>query len=178
MIYVTPSWLYFATVVDAKGPDATLAQRIARWIKEVGLLHYTYNSDREIALRALLRQASLMAGIPEDQTAEDNDPDSDVEDMDIRAAVPEESAPGESQSNAAAERAARSVEDQVRTMKLALEARLSCKIPTDHIIMRWLVEHAAVLLTNFHYADDDGKSGYERLHGHRDRHRIPEFGGQ
>ena len=126
-------------MADAKGPDATLVQRIARWTKEIGLLHYTYRSDREIALRALLRQASIMAGIPEDQIAEDNDPDSDVEDMDIRAAVPEESAPGESQSNGAAERAVRSLEDQIRTMKLALEARLSCQIPTDHIIMRWLV---------------------------------------
>ena len=84
VIYVKPFRLYFATVVDVKGPDAALVKRISRWITEIGLMHYTYRSDREAALRALLRQAALQAGVPADQISEDVDPDSDAEETSIR----------------------------------------------------------------------------------------------
>ena len=92
------------------------------------------------------------------------------------AAVPEESAPGESASNGAAERAIQMVEDQLRTMKHALEARLGVKIPCSHQIMRWMLEHAAMLLTNYHCSSDDHLTGYQRLHGHACTNRLPEFG--
>ena len=63
--------------------------------------------------------------------------------------APESSPEGSSQSNGIAERAVQSVEGQVRTMKLALERRVSCKIPVDHKIMTWMVESAADLLNKF-----------------------------
>ena len=67
------------------------------------------------------------------------------------------------------------VEDQLRTMKIALEDRLAVKIPLEHPLTRWMVEHAAMLLTHYHVSPEDGKTGYERLHG-RHRARMPEFG--
>ena len=180
VVYVLPFRIYFVTVVDAKVPTPTVVKRLSRLVRELGLTHYTYRSDRELALRNLLRAAALEAGIP----------DANIEDLSVDvpaapapldqpvqgAAVPEESAPGESQSNGAAERAVQLVEDQVRTLKLALEHQIGVKVPMEHPIMMWLIEHAAMTLTNFHPGSDDNLTGYERLHGHAYNARMPEFG--
>ena len=61
--------------------------------------------------------------------------------MPLNTAVPEFSAVGESASNGRAERAVQMVEDQLRVGKSALEARLGAKIPCNHPIIRWMVEH-------------------------------------
>ena len=90
--------------------------------------------------------------------------------------MPEESAPGESQSNGAAERATRMVEDQLRTMKLALEHRTGAKIPCRNSLIRCTTEHAAMLLTNYHRSAEDQRTGYGRLYGHASDARIAEFG--
>ena len=52
-------------VVDKKVPDTPVVKRLGRLIREIGLTHYTYKSDREPAIRSLLRAAALDAGIPE-----------------------------------------------------------------------------------------------------------------
>ena len=76
-----------------------------------------------------------------------------------------ESSPvGSSQSNGLIERAIQDVEGQVRTLKLAFESHLGEKIPSDHNIIPWLVEYAAVLL-NRGQVGQDGKTAYERLKG-------------
>ena len=95
-------------------------KKLARLIREIGLTHYTYRSVKEPAIRSLLRAAAIEAGIPEDRIKDVRVITGDAQ----GAAVPEESAPGESASNGAAERAVQMVEDQLRTMKLALEHRL------------------------------------------------------
>ena len=115
-------------------------------------------------------------GPSDDPTDDENEQEQEQPTQSPTAAVPEESAPGESQSNGAAERAIQSIEDQLRTMKHALETRLGAKIPCSHPIMRWMLEHAATLLTNYHVSGDDQLTGYHRLHGHACNHRIPEFG--
>ena len=89
--------------------------------------------------------------------------------------VPETSSPGESQSNGAAERAVRSIEDQLRTMKLALESHINAKIPCQHPIIAWMILYASHLLTK-ELVGEDGLTGYERLHGQRAEDRVPEFG--
>ena len=78
----------------------------------------------------MLWAAAIEAGIPKERvqdvslTPDPEDSDQETEGV----AVPEESAPGESQSNGAAERAVQMVEDQIRTMKLALEHNLQVKV--------------------------------------------------
>ena len=56
------------------------------------------------------------------------------------------------------------MEGQVRTMNFAFESHLCEKISSDHNIVPWLVEYAAVLL-NRSQVGQDGKTSYERLKG-------------
>ena len=60
--------------------------------------------------------------------------------------IVEESPVGEHQSNGEVENAIKSTQSQIRTMRLALQARYKCKIRTDHLIMPWLIHHAAILI--------------------------------
>ena len=69
-------------------------------------------------------------------------------------------------SNGAAESACKSVGGRLRTMKLDLEARIKQKIPADHPIMGWLVEHAAWIITVSKQMDD-GRTPYQLARGSR-----------
>ena len=62
-----------------------------------------------------------------------------------------------------------------RTYLSALEGRIRWKIPTQHPIMRWLVEHAASMLNRF-TTNADGVSPYAYLHGRNSSERHIEFG--
>ena len=62
------------------------------------------------------------------------------------------------------ERAVQAIEGQVRTLKLALESRIGVTISSDHDIVPWIVEHAAVIV-NKGQVGADGKTAYERLKG-------------
>ena len=59
------------------------------------------------------------------------------------------SAVGESQSNGKAERTVQMVEDQIRTVKLALESRIGARIPCSHPVMQWVVLHCADILNKY-----------------------------
>ena len=52
-VCVRPWMVYFATLVAAKGPEPMIAKRLARFMKDCGLRHFTYKSDREPAIRSL-----------------------------------------------------------------------------------------------------------------------------
>ena len=90
-------------------------------------------------------------------------------------AVPELTHPGESQSNGLAERAVQALEDQARTLLVALEARIKVPIPSDHAVLTWAVEHASCILNNFQIVPD-GLIPYGRLHGKQSRQHICELG--
>ena len=135
---VRPWKIYFATMVDLKGPEQTVVNRLARFIKDCGLTHFTYKSDGEAAIRALLSSAAHLAGIdtkeeePEADDDQDDEPNTQSKPQPSQgaaAAVPETSSPGESQSNGAAERCIQMVEDLLRTHKLALEDRIQARVP-------------------------------------------------
>ena len=55
--------------------------------------------------------------------------------------VPEASAVGESQSNGKADSSAQKVEDLLRTYKSALGTNINDRIPADHPVFAWMVEH-------------------------------------
>jgi len=63
----------------------------------------------------------------------------------------------------------------IRTYKLALEARLGADIPEDHVIMGWLVKHAAANRNRFHIGKD-GMTALRRLKGRSFNKKITEFG--
>ena len=83
--------------------------------------------------------------------------------------------PGESKSNGVAERAVQQIEDHLRTLKSAYEARLDARVPMNHPVMHWMVGHASHLLSKY-MIGPDGRTGYGRLHGKEVTERICEFG--
>ena len=73
------------------------------------------------------------------------------------------------------ERAIQTWEGQVRTLKDALEYRLSCTIPPDHPIMTWMVEYAASLIRRC-LLTTDGRIPYEKIKGRASRRSVALFG--
>jgi hypothetical protein len=73
------------------------------------------------------------------------------------------------------ERAIRSIQQQVRVMKDALEFKARVKIGCRHPVMPWIVEYAGHLLNRFEIGQD-GKSAYERCKGKSARTLGIEFG--
>jgi hypothetical protein len=107
------------------------------------------------------------------KAVEEEAPEAEVEKAHI--AVPEHSHPGESQSNGLAERAMREVIDQIRTLKMSTEQRVKGRLPNDHPVMAWLIEHAAYMLNRCKLGTD-GRTAYGRLHGKESMARLCEFG--
>ena len=181
-------------MVDVKGADEVVVQRLAQLFKDLGLVHFVYRSDKEPAIRAMFEQAIILSGRSGKAFAEADNAEKEaisvMEELDeddgkllpspmeserILVAVPEHSMPGESQSNGIAERAVQQVEDHLRTLKTAYEARLKARIPMNHPVMHWMVEHASHLLSKY-MIGPDGRTGYGRLHGKEVTERICEFG--
>lgn len=82
---------------------------------------------------------------------------------------------GNSQSNGIAERVVQSIEGQLRSLKDAFEKRTGTKITSDHDIIPWMVEFAAVLLNRYEVASN-GKTACERLRGKQSEILGMEFG--
>ena len=74
----------------------------------------------------------------------------------------EQSPVASSASNGVIERGNLSVEEQVRVLKDAFEARLGKKVPSDHAALAWLVKFATVLINRYEVGHD-GRTPYERL---------------
>ena len=162
-----PSRQVMATVIDAKGMDYFAVQQVADFIRECGLTRFVWKSDQEKAVRALVEEAVKRSGrsgdlVPTDGTTP-------------VVAVPEASPVGSSASNGRAERTIQQVEDQLRTMKAALESRLGTKLPCNHPVVRWLVSHVADVI-NKSAINENGMTPYENLHGKKPRERRLEFG--
>ena len=203
VIRVYPYKLFFACSVSSKGRDPHVINRLARFIKECGLLHFTFRSDREPAIMSMMEEAVALSGrrgtkdnveeapgaIAHDELFDANgdlrpgeaevDGDAHVPSTvavdSAHTAAPELTHPGESQSNGLAERSVGIFEDQFRTLKSALEIRLKHRLPVSHPVTRWLVEHTRWVLNQFHL-DAEGTTAYGRLHGREGRERICEFG--
>ena len=90
-------------------------------------------------------------------------------------AVPELTHPGESQTNGLAERSARTLEEQIRTMVAALESRVQTKVPSEHAVLTWVVEHACYIL-NKYGRGVEGKTPYSLLHGKQTPEQTRKFG--
>ena len=144
---VYQSTAMLAVPSEQKGHDEYAISRTAAFMKAEGLADLVYKSDQERAVRRLLGDVVTLA----------------VKNGDTFSAVPEASAVGESQSNGRAEAAVQQFEDQLRTLKAALQARIGQKLPVTHPVVLWLVEHVASLI-NRHFVGSSGKTAYEYTH--------------
>ena len=122
---VFPWKMTFAVVVDVKGRDEAAIKRLSSFIKSCGLTHFSYRSDQEPSLLALVEEAIMTAGKAElaEKTGE------------AIVGAPELSSVGESQSNGKSERGVQLAEDLIRTLKSAFEARLGLRLGSTHPVM-------------------------------------------
>ena len=149
-----------SSVVPMKGASHEFpARRLCAFLRGLGLEHQdvTLKSDQEAAIKDLLQEVAKQR-IPANTFFE-------------------ESPVGASASNGVIERGNQTVEGQIRVLKDALEARLGDKVPSDHNILCWLVEFAAVLVNRYEVGHD-GKTPYERLRGKSSKLLGLEFGEQ
>ena len=154
----------FGVVCDQKGRDPHVISRLAAFIRENGVRHIVYKSDQEESISAMAKEAIKQVGI----AGEAYDPE-------LHMAVPEHSAVGSSASNGRAERTVQIVEDLVRTYRSALQSRLACKLPSDHPVSRWLLEHAVGNLNRCSNTPE-GMTPYQHIHGKRVTQKQVEFG--
>ena len=87
----------------------------------------------------------------------------------------ENSIPGDSRSNGAAERAVKALGEHVRVLRAGLQGRLGLVMKSSHPVMTWLVQHAADCISKYQ-VNEDGKTAYERLKGKRFNRVAVEFG--
>ena len=184
---VYPYKLFFACICPAKGPEPSVVKRVCRFIRDAGLTHFAYRSDREHPMSALLEKVWTELGrngaraepqVEDDPEAHWGELVSDQSSPAVtgsHTAVPEQTHPGESASNGLAERAVQAFTNQFRTLKAAFEGRLKQRVPVSHVVMSWMVEHVTYCLNRF-MLGTDGHTAYGRLHGREGSERICEFG--
>ena len=163
-----PTKKIFACPVDMKGRDPVAVSMLSDFIKVNGLTKFVYKCDQERALDALSQtviEKTVMTQIVEEAAQRSGRYAAPADESDARIAVPENSAVGESQPNGKAEKAVQTMEDQIRTIKLALESRIGARIPCSHPVMHWIVLHCANILNKFSVNRASGMSPYEETHG-------------
>ena len=83
--------------------------------------------------------------------------------------------PTDSKANGYAERAVRSVEEQIRVMKTAYQSSTRRVVDVKSAGFAWLVEHAADTL-NKALVGSDGQTPWERVRGRKYGGQVFEFG--
>ena len=146
-----------AHAVPSKGTGGGwIVQQFLRDLRKWGLRSdVILKSDGEAAIKDLLNRVGDLRGQP---TQLETSPATD------------------SRANGLAERAVQSVQKQVRTLKLALERNLECRVEVTHPCFPWLIEHAADVLNKFLVNPADGRTAWERLKGRRYSGLMFEFG--
>ena len=125
------SKMTLSTAVPSKSTGTFVARRVVAFLRNIGCLQcdVVAKSDQEPAITSIVSEVGQ-----------------------IRAAsgggryIVEFSPVGSSGSNGVVERAIRSVEQQVRVMKDALEHRTGMQLTPRHPLMTWITEYAGHLL--------------------------------
>ena len=155
----TRSGATLSMMVPSKGDGVGwVNRRVAAWVDRLGHPKIIARADGEPAIKALMR-AIRRCREEGSQT------------------VIEESPPGDSKANGAAERAVGETKGMIRTLRSALDRKLGSPLPETHPIFLFLVEYAGVLLSR-HKVWNNGKTSYEHIKGKRSSAAVCEFGEQ
>ena len=153
-----PANTTLACPVDMKGTEDEYGyKKLKEFVTFHGVRYLVCKSDQENALMAAVKVVVEKLRKEGIQIAFENYP------------------VGESQSNGKIERRVQAVEDLLRTLRSALMSRLKVKLPMDHPISKWLIEHTASIMNRF-VIGKDGQTAYQRLHGRRAHKKAVEFG--
>ena len=148
-------WAY---AVEHKGAgDDWIANQAFEDVETVGLHsdRIVLKSDQEASVTALVKEIARQR------------------ESEFGTAV-EESAVGESDSNATVERAIQDVEGQTRTLRAGLERKIGRRIKLGDEITPWMVRHAACLITCCRVRPN-GRTSLEMMKGRRTNSRVAEF---
>ena len=154
----------FSHVIPCKGADedAYTVKCVVSSLSWLGHARIILKSDGEPAILYLVKQAVELL-----KTSVEG----------LEGVSPERSHPRDSQSNGATEVGIRIIRGMFRTHKLCLERRLGRRIPVQHPLMAWLVEHVALLL-NAVAVGSDGKTPWRRSRGREFNMSLYGFGEQ
>ena len=153
--------MLMATVLPSKSSGDFAARRVLAFMRESGCAfgNITLKSDNEEAIKTVVSdvaKARAAGGAPGRINIEN-------------------SKTGDSASNGVVERGNRSVEEMIRVLRSALEARMAVQVDGGHTVWPWLVEYAGFLL-NRGDVGHDGKTAYERCKAKRGKMPGLEFG--
>ena len=151
----------FAHVVQHKGvdDDGYAVSCLVKDIEWLGATKLMLRSDNEPAIIALLKKTLKTVRIEVadvDQIAEEHPPERDP------------------QANGAIESAVGGFKGLLRTYVVALETRLGHRVPPDHPVISWLVQHTSYLMT-VKVKGEDGQTAYERVRMRAFNTRMLEF---
>ena len=120
----------FGSVVPQKGVDEDqyAVAKISEAVSWMGHSRVIVKGDNEPALKHLVAETLKTLRVA------------------IDGASDEHSAKYDPKSNGGTEVGVRIFKDQLRTLKLCLEDRIGKKVPIDHPIMTWLVDHTSNIL--------------------------------
>ena len=154
----------FGHVIPCKGidEDSYTVKLVASAITWLGHTKIILKSDGEPAILVLVKKALEVL-----KTSVD----------DLVGASPEQSHPHDSQSNGGTEVGIRLLRGMFRTHKLCLEKRLGRRIPVEHPMMTWLLEHVGLVM-NAVSLGPDGKTPWRRARGRDFNMSLYGFGEQ
>ena len=152
----------FSHVVKRKGveEDGYSVKRLKEDLEWLGYTKVILKSDGERAIVRLLQETlrAMKTNV-----------------VDMEQVGFEHPPPYDSRANGSVENACKLMKGQLRTMKLCLEQHLQKRIPEEHPLMSWMVEHSAWLLTS-RLRGEDGKTAYQRVRGRPCTKKLVEFG--
>ena len=148
---------FVAHVVPGKGAKSDwIAVQMVRDFRKMGYHgRVVVRSDGEPAIRDLMQELARARG-------------------DLETSI-ENTPPGDSRANGYAERAVRSLEEQIRAIKIGFEQNTGREVDVQSLGMEWLFEHCADILNKCVVAHD-GKTAYERIKLKQYHGQFYEFG--
>ena len=157
VVHDSRSSAVFAHDVNRKGMQGSSVKRVMQDLKDLGYARkdVVLKSDQEPSMRAVI--------------------DAVTEQRTENSTVKEHSPVGESQSNGAVESAIKSVQGQIRTLKLDLESNMGKQLLRESDIMPWLIEWAGKLITRYRVTAT-GLSAFGNLRGRESRAEVAKFG--
>ena len=152
----------FAHVVKGKGlQDEWIVQQTYEDIRSLGYPEIRLRADTEPAIKAVLDKVK-------DLRDHRGNGKTDV-------TKPEDATLGQPQTNGVAEMAVQEVTTQTRKSKIALETRLGKPIHARSVVFKWLVRHAADIISR-ESVGHDGKVPLQRLTRKMPKQMDIEFG--
>ena len=131
-----------AIIVPRKGNEEWIMRTVVGIIDSYGHGKVILKSDGE---RAIVALKEAVKRFRQSETVLD-DGDGETE-REVAETLQEEAPKGDSRANGASEKVVQEVEGMIRTWKSAVEEAYGFTLPTDSVLMPYLIQHSGLLIT-------------------------------